>query len=171
MLLITAGQVQSMQMCTRKQRHFYNTLTQWTCCMQDMDWMKTNITDCNFTARRTSGRYKGLGRNRRVSNLSNGNCLGDKYHILFECKHRWGSTYQSVISTIHLCLNTLCYHSGTSQKLCVNRVSSWRMFYLCLSKRKYVVFTQTRHRLLGFYFQITSQFEDRHKLHTFFLQK
>ncbi len=84
MLLITAGQVQSMQMCTRKTK----TLLQYTHSFNELALRNKNYrqTICNFMASRTNGKYKGLGGNRRIGNLFDGNCLGDYYHILFEHK-------------------------------------------------------------------------------------
>ena len=53
---------------------------------------KSRQAICNFRTNNTripkvTGRYKGLERSERMCNICDSHCVGDEYHVLFECKN------------------------------------------------------------------------------------
>ncbi|XP_030230039.1 uncharacterized protein LOC115556816 [Gadus morhua] len=53
---------------------------------------KSRQAICNYRTNNTripkvTGRYKGLERSERMCNICDSNCVGDEYHVLFECKN------------------------------------------------------------------------------------
>ncbi len=70
------------------------------------------------------GRFRGLERNKRFCNLCSDNCLGDEYHVLFECKNI------SIIESRKKCL----------PRLFVNHLSMFKLALLLQSEKPRMIY-------------------------------